>query len=176
VEVHNKEAWKLEVAYFRMCIVAGDAAKDKDVMKYLLDKEQHRYGKDTPASGGNPAVRATCDGRWEIPVYAIKTEVKSLSKERAKYYYDQLKKIGMEWEWDVRNYFRWDEPTTSRTENSKYEPKPVHLGHYLPEIVNLLAPVAADAANAPAMVVHSEQDIDAHNKAKPAPAPPAPRR
>jgi hypothetical protein len=38
------------------------------------------------------------------------------------------------------------------------------MGTHILEIVNLLAPVAADAANAPAVDVPTEQAVDKHNE------------
>jgi hypothetical protein len=174
VQLHNEQAWHLEYNYFRLCIIAGDATKDKDVMKYLVEKEKQKIGKDIPPLKGAAAVPAPFNGQWFLPAEAIKIDVKSLSKERARFYYDEFKKLGTERKWDVPSYIKWGEATTSRSDNSTYVPVPMHLGRYFMEIVNLLAPIVDDPAKAPAVQVPTDKEIDEHNKPPAKPTTPTP--
>jgi hypothetical protein len=163
VVLHNQQSWQLESVYFRMCMIAGDAARDKTVMDFVLAKERQKIGSDTPAIGKAPAAKAPFNGQWLVATEAVKKEVKCLSKERAKYYYDEFKKIGMDRKWEAPAYIKWTEPTTSRSDNSTYVPAPIYLGSYFLDAVNLLVPVAADPVKAPAMQVPTKDDVDKHN-------------
>ena len=140
IALHNEQVYELELSFLRLMLLADDTEEDKRVIAKLTAEENR--------------------GSY-LYVGIIDTIVESagtMSTARAKYFYDELKKLGERLRWERKEYIHLGRPLLNPAGNSDFARKTDYPGRLLLKAVNKLAA----KAQMPEVHVPSNQEINRH--------------
>jgi len=135
---NNEQAYKLDITCVRLMLLAEDAEQDKLVMGKLVEE-------------GNRGSYLFAD-----IINAITASARHMSASRAKYFYEELRKLGERLRWERKDYVHPGQARLNPAGNSDFAPRRDYPGRLLLGAVNKLA----SKAQMPEVAIPSNQEIN----------------
>ncbi len=139
---HNAQVAELDRVCMHLMILSGETAADRELHRLVTKSEEENHWL------------------WYEVLDLLRRESKFISKERAEYWYDELKKWGLEVHLKKDRYLDRGEVKIDPDGNSRFERPVAYTGRQILTTANFVA----TTARKPAIKVPSRKQIDRHHR------------